>query len=59
MPQKPRMEKISVETEMVDKLLPNISTGNITERNELIYAVAKLVCSPEEPDKKYDTWKEN
>ena len=33
-----------VETEKLMKLLPNILIGNINKLNELIYAVAKLVC---------------
>ena len=36
-------KKVLVETEMVNKLLPNIPTGNITELNELVYAGVKLV----------------
>ena len=32
-----------IETEKVNKLLPNIPTGNITEINEPIYAWVKLV----------------
>ena len=35
---------VNVGTEKVNKLLPNIPAGNITELNELIYAGAKPVC---------------
>ena len=36
-------KKVKVETEKINKLLIYISTDNITELNELIYAEAKLV----------------
>ena len=36
-------KKIKVKSEKVNKLLKNISTDNITELNELIYAGEKLV----------------
>ena len=54
--QKPKRENIKVETENVNKLIPNIPTGNITELNELSYTEAKLVCdknrcSSKEPEK--------
>ena len=32
------------ETNKINQILPYISTNNITELNELIYAGAKLVC---------------
>ena len=53
-----------VETEKINKLLPNIPTDNITKLNELIYAGAKLVCDkigvpPKELEQKYKTWIEN
>ena len=37
-------KKVKAEIDMVNILLPSISTGNITEVNELIYVWAKLVC---------------
>ena len=37
-------KKVKVETEKVNKLLPNIPTSNVTELNKLIYAGVKLVC---------------
>ena len=37
-------KKVEIETEKVNKLLPNIPTGNITELKVLVYARAKLVC---------------
>ena len=37
-------KKAKVEIKKVNKLLPNISTGNITELNELSYPGVKLVC---------------
>ena len=37
-------KNVKVETEKVNKLLPNIPMDNITELSELIYAGAKLVC---------------
>ena len=37
-------EKVKIETKKVHKLSPTISTSNITELKELIYAGAKLVC---------------
>ena len=33
-----------IETEIINHILPNIPTNNITELNELFYARAKLVC---------------
>ena len=35
---------VTTETNKIDQVLPYISTKNITELNELIYAGAKLVC---------------
>ena len=35
---------VKVETEKINELLTHISTNNIKELNELIYARAKLVC---------------
>ena len=37
-------KNVEVETEKVNKLLPNNPTGNITEVKELIYAGSKSVC---------------
>ena len=42
-PKESRLEKVKVETEKVDKLLPNIPMGNI-KLDEQIYAGGKLVC---------------
>ena len=54
---------VKVETEKINELLTNISTKNITELNELIYAVVKLVWknrgSPKEHDQKVKTWMGN
>ena len=36
--------KVKTETNKINQVLPYISTNNITELNELIYAWAKLVC---------------
>ena len=36
--------KVKTETNKINQLLPYISTNNITELNEVIYARAKLVC---------------
>ena len=33
-----------METNKINQVLPFISTNNITELNELIYAGAKLIC---------------
>ena len=38
------LKTVKAETEKINKLLTLISTINITELNELIYAGAKLVC---------------
>ena len=35
--------KVKIETEEENKLLPNIPTDNITEQNDLIHARAKLI----------------
>ena len=35
---------LKTETNKINQILPYISTNNITELNELIFAVAKLVC---------------
>ena len=35
---------VKTKTERINQLLTYISPNNITELNELIYAVAKLVC---------------
>ena len=35
---------LKTETNKINQILPYISTINITELNELIYAGAKLVC---------------
>ena len=35
---------LKIETNKINQILPYISTNNITELNELIYAGAKLVC---------------
>ena len=43
-PWEPRIEKIKIENEKINKLLPNIPVCNFTELNKLIYAGAKLVC---------------
>ena len=37
-------EKVNVENEKINKLLPNIPTDNITELKELRYSGMKLVC---------------
>ena len=36
-------KKVKIKTENINKLLPNIPKGNITELNDLFYAWAKLV----------------
>ena len=36
-------KKVNVDTVKLNKFIPNIPTGNITELNELIYAEAELV----------------
>ena len=36
--------KVKVKTKKVNKVLPNIPTGNIAELNEQIYAVTELAC---------------
>ena len=38
-------KKVKVETEKVNKLLPNIPACNITKLNKLIYARVKLACN--------------
>ena len=47
---------LKLETNKINHILPYISTNNITELNELIYAGAKLVCEkigiPSESTKK-------
>ena len=35
---------LKTEANKINKILPYISTNNITELNDLIYAGAKLVC---------------
>ena len=35
---------LKIETNKINQVLPYISTNNITELNELIYAGANLVC---------------
>ena len=57
-------KKIKIETEKVNKLLPDILMGNITELNELIYAGRKLVCekigiSQGNPNRNTKTWMGN
>ena len=37
-------KRVKIETKKVNKLLKHCPTNNITERNDLIYAKAKLVC---------------
>ena len=39
-----QLEEVKVESEKVNRLLTDISTGNITELIKLIYAGVKLVC---------------
>ena len=50
---------IKIETNKINHILPYIPTNNITELNELIYAVAKLVCEnsgiPSKSTKKQQT----
>ena len=41
-PQERRLDKVKIETQKGNKLLPNIPTGNIIE---LDYASATLVCN--------------
>ncbi len=36
-------KNVKLETEKIDKLLPNIPTDDITDLNEIIYAGAKIV----------------
>ena len=35
---------LKIETNKINQVLPYITTNNITELNELIYAGAKLIC---------------
>ena len=42
-PHELNQRKFNVETEKVDKLIPNTPTGNINNLNELIQAGLKLV----------------
>ena len=35
---------VKTETNKINQVLPHISTNNITESNELIYAEAKVIC---------------
>ena len=56
-------KKVKVERKNVNKLLPNIPMGNITELNELIHAGVKSNCDKigvplENPNKKRKTLKE-
>ena len=48
-PQKPRLQKVKVETKTVNKELSNIPTGNINELNKQINAGAKRCYSPGGP----------
>ena len=52
---------VKYETKKVNDLLTNISTNDITELNDLIYAEAKLVCEKnwgllEDRRQKVKTW---
>ena len=49
-------KKVKVENENVKKLLTNISTCNIIELNELIYAGAKLVCDKSGFSRRNPNW---
>ena len=51
----PNWNKIKEETEKVNKLLPNIRAGYVTEPKELIYAKA----SAKEPKQKHKTYMRN
>ena len=51
---------VKTETNKINKVLPYISTNNITELNELIYAGAKLVCEKIGiPSKKHEEKNQN
>ena len=39
-----KLRTVKTETNRINQVLPNVSTNNITELNELIYAGAKLHC---------------